>query len=220
MPGTSVQISSRAADSLAARYAAEVSEPPRPSSTVLPSPSLAMKPWVTLSAGPAARRACSAASGAKPHVADSTLALGEAPRLSARSMEARPERGAHQLTARQHARPGAIAHLAHQRHPGGDLAQLREIALELLPGSHAELGGEVPVALLDGAQLLLLRLALRRVQQPFQPVGDARYGRVHDEEARPARQALGGNIRDVDPVRQARDARAAELQDDPGRGGH
>ena len=56
---------------------------------------------------------------------------------------------------------------------GGDLAQLREMALELLPGSHAELGGEAPVALLDGPQLLLLRLPDGRIEQPLQPIGDA-----------------------------------------------
>src|ERR1700694_5351021 len=56
-PGTSVQISQRPAPSLAAKVAAEVSEPPRPRSTVAPSRLRAMKPWVRIAAaGSRARR--------------------------------------------------------------------------------------------------------------------------------------------------------------------
>ncbi len=99
--------------------------------------------------------------------------------------------GRHELTARHDAGARAIAHLAHQRHAGGDLAQLREVALDLLPERHAELGGECAVALLDGAQLLLLRIADGGIEQSLEPVGDAGDGGVHDEHARAARRALG-----------------------------
>ncbi len=62
-PGTSVQISQRSAPSLAAKVAAEVSEPPRPRSTVSPARLRAMKPWVRIAAaGSAASRARSSSS--------------------------------------------------------------------------------------------------------------------------------------------------------------
>ena len=48
MPGTSVQISRRAAASLAAKYEPDVSEPPRPSSTVSPASLAAMNPCVMM----------------------------------------------------------------------------------------------------------------------------------------------------------------------------
>ena len=55
MPGTSVQISQRSAPSFAASVVAEVSDPPRPSSTVSPSGLWAMKPWVISTASGRAR---------------------------------------------------------------------------------------------------------------------------------------------------------------------
>ena len=70
MPGTSVQISRRTALSLAAKYAAEVSDPPRPSSTDSPAALAAMNPWVMMTWPCACHRACSSASGAKSQVAD------------------------------------------------------------------------------------------------------------------------------------------------------
>jgi len=57
MPGTSVQISTRLAPSSAPKYAAEVSEPPRPRIAVPPSPWREMKPWViSMRVGCAAKR--------------------------------------------------------------------------------------------------------------------------------------------------------------------
>ena len=47
--------------------------------------------------------------------------------------EAGAEVRRHQLAARHDARAGALADVAHQRHPGGDLAHLREQPLDLLP---------------------------------------------------------------------------------------
>ncbi|MFO1408772.1 MAG: hypothetical protein U1F06_00100 [Steroidobacteraceae bacterium] len=70
MPGTSVQISSRSACSFAAKYAPEVSEPPRPSSTVSPAASLAMKPCVMTTGPSAASVAPSCTSGPKSQVAE------------------------------------------------------------------------------------------------------------------------------------------------------
>jgi hypothetical protein len=63
MPGTSVQISRRFAVSLAAKYAPDVSEPPRPSSTVSPAALLAMKPCVMITPPRAARLAASCGLG-------------------------------------------------------------------------------------------------------------------------------------------------------------
>ena len=41
------------------------------------------------------------------------------------------------------------------------------------PSGTAEVCGQTPVALLDGAQLLLLGLADGRIQQPLEAIGDA-----------------------------------------------
>ena len=115
----------------------------------------------------AARRALRAQHGAR---------IGPRHLEPRRAQEARADLGCHQFPGRQHARARALAHLAHQRHPGGDLAQFREVPLDLLAHRDAELRGEPAMALLDGAQLLLLRLSDGGIQQPLEPVGDARRG--------------------------------------------
>ena len=90
--------------------------------------------------------------------------------------------------ARHDARAGALAHLAHQGDAGADLAQLGEVALHLLRERHRELARELPVALLDGAQLLLVRLADRRIEHALEAIGDAAEGRMHDQHAHAARR--------------------------------
>ena len=83
----------------------------------------------------------------------------------------------------------------HEGDPGGDLAQLRQVPLDILPERDAEVCGQAPVALLDGAQLLVLGLADRGVQQPLESVGDAGDGRVHDQHARAGGAPLGDDAR-------------------------
>ena len=88
----------------------------------------------------------------------------------------------------------------HQRDPGGDLAQFGEVALDVVPQGDAQLRRQAPVAVLDGAQLLLLRLTDGGIQESLEAVGDAGNGRMHDEYARAAGAALGRDTRDVRPV--------------------
>ena len=104
-----------------------------------------MKPCVITTGASAARRCCSAASGAKSQVAESMLALAEAPRRSSAfsivrasahvtsmpcaARNARAELGGHQLAGGHHARARAIADLADERDAGGDLLQLGEMTL-------------------------------------------------------------------------------------------
>jgi hypothetical protein len=126
IPGTSVQISRRAAASLAAKYAPEVSEPPRPRSTVSPSSFAAMNPWVMMTPIERAPAPAALGSGAKSQVADNRLAFSVAPgalgaqhlariaqarRFPARSRNSRPGRR-EQLAHCHHARAQRIAHLA------------------------------------------------------------------------------------------------------------
>ncbi len=73
-------------------------------------------------------------------------------------------------------RARAVIHFAYPRDPGGDLAQLGELFLDLLPEGDAQLTRETAVALLDGAQLLLLRLSRGGIKQSLEPVGDAGHG--------------------------------------------
>ena len=74
MPGTSVQISTRRAFSSAPKYAAEVSEPPRPRIAVPPSEWRAMKPWVSsMRAGCCAKRPRQGSSAAGLHDTDSRV---------------------------------------------------------------------------------------------------------------------------------------------------
>ncbi len=66
------------------------------------------------------------------------------------------ELGGHELPGCHDARAGAVAHLAHQRDPGGNLPQLlRDVARRQRPAVR-QLCGEAVVPLLDGTQLLLL----------------------------------------------------------------
>ena len=75
MPGTSVQISTPRARSNPPNSAADVSEPPRPSTAVPPSPWRAMKPWViSRRLGCAANRARQSSSASRRQEADRRLA--------------------------------------------------------------------------------------------------------------------------------------------------
>ena len=140
---------------------------------------------------------------------------------TARAQEARAECGGHEFPARHDAGAGALAHLAHEGDACGDFAQLCDVALDLLAQGHGEFGGKAAVAFLDRAQLLLLRLSDRSIEQPLEPIGDTAERRVHDEHARPARTPRRDDGCDVVPVGESRDAGTAEFQDDPGRGrGH
>ena len=109
-PGTSVQISRREAASLAAKYELEVSEPPRPRSTVSPASLAAMNPCVMMTPSSACHAAISARSGAKSHVADRKLAFKLEPaRCSARStVRASIQRVAMPCALRK-AQPSAVA---------------------------------------------------------------------------------------------------------------
>src|SRR5690606_10110999 len=74
MPGTSVQISTPLARSRPPNSAADVSEPPRPSTAVPPSAWRAMNPWVSSSReGCAAKRARQSSSVSRRHDADRRL---------------------------------------------------------------------------------------------------------------------------------------------------
>ena len=123
-----------------------------------------------------------------------------------------------QLARRHDAGAGALAHFPHHGDTGRDLPQLCELPLHLRRHGHAELGREPTVALLDRAQLLLRRLPDRGIEQSSQLVGDARKRRVNNQYPRTGRLALGCDAGNVPPVGEAGNARAAELQDHPGRG--
>src|SRR5277367_1703324 len=58
----------------------------------------------------------------------------------------------------------------------------------------------------------------RRVEQPFESVGNPGHGGVHDQDAGAVGSSCGGDLGDVAPIGQGRNARTAELQNDPGRG--
>ena len=56
------------------------------------------------------------------------------------------------------------------------------------------------MALFDRAQLLVVRLPKRRIEQLFQVIGNARDGGVDDQHPRAAGAPLGGDLGDVAPV--------------------
>src|SRR5580700_7453598 len=58
----------------------------------------------------------------------------------------------------------------------------------------------------------------RRVEQPLESVRDPSDRGVHDQHARAGVGSRSGDLGDVAPVGQGRNARTAELQNDPGRG--
>ena len=113
------------------------------------------------------------------------------------AQEARAEVGRHQLTGRHDARAGAVAHLPHQRDPGGDLAQLGKVALDVLAqrataSSAARRRWRSSMARSSSS----CAWPMRGIEQPLQAVGDAGDGRVHDQHAR-----AGGAPRGHDPRR-------------------
>ena len=77
------------------RYAAEVSEPPRPSSTVSPAASLAMNPWVTTT--PGTRAELRAAAPGRARTRRSPTENWRAPRRRRAARAFRPVRASHQL---------------------------------------------------------------------------------------------------------------------------
>src|SRR5580700_12095712 len=58
----------------------------------------------------------------------------------------------------------------------------------------------------------------RRVEQPLESVRDPSDRGVHDQHARAGVGSRSGDLGDVAPVGQGRNARTAELENDPGRG--
>ena len=56
------------------------------------------------------------------------------------------------------------------------------------------------MALVDRAQLLVVRLSKRRLEQLFEAIGDARDGGVDDQHPRTAGAPLGDDLGDVAPV--------------------
>ena len=61
----------------------------------------------------------------------------------------------------------------------------------------------------------VLRAHQRRLDELLELVGDAGDGRMHDQHARPRRQARAHDLRNVAPVGQRGNAGATELQNDP-----
>ena len=108
------------------------------------------------------------------------------------SQEARADLGRHELAGRHHARARAVAHLAHERDPGGDLAQLREVALDLNAAAECRArrraAGGAPRW---RAAPLSCACAEGGIEQLLQAIGDAGEGRVHDEHARAGGAPLG-----------------------------
>ena len=159
-PGTSVQISRRAAASLAAKYEAEVSEPPRPRSTVSPASFDAMNPCVMMTPSTACHASMQGRIGREiagcrqkarlhigagallgtQHVARVDPAGGDALRVEKRAAE----RGREQLAHRHHPRAATVIDCRRLAAiDAREILQLREKCLE--HGRPARPRGAAPV---------------------------------------------------------------------------
>jgi len=134
-----------------------------------------------------------------------------------RAQVARTDLGGHQFAVGHHQRARAIRDLARQVDALGDLAQFGEISVQLFAATHTQFVAQLQVTGLNGCKCCFVFSGQRGRQQPFQSIRDAADGRVHDQNARAFGLALARHRSDVGPIGQVRNARAAELQHDPGR---
>ena len=121
----------------------------------------------------------------------------------------------HQFAGRHDAGPQPVADLSDQVDARGHLAQLDEMPFEVGPDRDTEVAGQVGVTPLDLLHHRLPFAGQRLREQLLEPVGDAGERRVHHDGAQALVQARAHDVRDVLPVADARDAGAAELEDDP-----
>ena len=155
--------------------------------------------------------------GTLPRVGVQELARVEPVRIEAFTLQERgAEPGRHQLAGRHHPRAQAIAHLADQLYPCRGAPQLREMPFELGEVRHGEIAREIAVPLLDLRHDRFPVAAQRLVEQLLEPVRDSGQRRVHEHRVQAVVQACPDDVRDAPPVADAGDARAAELQHDPG----
>ena len=123
----------------------------------------------------------------------------------------------HQLSCRHHPCAQTVAHLADQLYPRCDAAQFRQMLLQVGDALHVELARERPVTLLDLRHDWGPVARWRPEQKLLQPVRDPRQSRMHHDRPNALGQSHPHDRGDVLPVVRARDAGAAEFQDDPGR---
>jgi hypothetical protein len=127
----------------------------------------------------------------------------------------RADSSGHQFADGHHPRAQPCADLTNQLDAGGALAQVREMTFEFDAKREAQVAHEIDVSSLD---LLHDRLPLAGEglrNQLLEAVGDARQSGMHDDRVQSFGQSLADDGRDVLPVADARDAGAAELEDDP-----
>ena len=206
----------------------------------MPSASLAMKPCVTTMGASRAsrsleRRIGREAAGGVEH-AGSGGGAARAPRPAAwcaRRPSRPPDPGARRKRAPRSVARSSPLDMTRARvrsltspisaMPGGDLAQLRELALAVRPERDAELGGEPPVPLVDDARAPPPAPSPRAAASSFsrRSVMPVTAECTISTRAPSARRAAG-DLGDVAPVGERGDAGAAEFEDDPvGRGaGH
>jgi hypothetical protein len=95
--------------------------------------------------------------------------------------------------------------------------EFREVAIQLRTAAHTELITQLPVPRDDAFEHRFMFAGQRCGQQFLEAIGDAAHRGMHDEHMRTIGAALACHGRDVVPVGQIRNARAAKLQHDPAR---
>ncbi len=125
--------------------------------------------------------------------------------------------GGHELAQGHDVRARPIVEAACPFHLRGLGLELREKAIEIPGGDHAETLREFAVDRFDSIQPRTVLTGQRGREQRLQPVGDSGYGRVDDDGTQALVHALTKNARDVVPIGGRRNAGSAEFEHHPGR---
>ena len=156
--------------------------------------------------------------GARPFLGVQQLARIEPLHVDAFVLQVRgADARGHEFATRHHARTQAVAHLADQVDAFGAATQLGEVVVEFGGDvGNAQVARQVHVTALDLVHDRFPVAGQRFRQQLLEAVGDAGERRVDDDGLQPLRESVLDDGGDVLPVADARDAGAAELEDDPG----
>ena len=201
MPGTSVQISTRCAPSSAPKYAAEVSEPPRPRIAVPPSPWRAMKPCVSSIGAGCARsaraarrpascrqftdRRCAHALGSAATTASSQSRASHQPKSQAlRAQVGRAERGRQQFALRQHFGLPVQRRASARARIGGQRAAARRGARRARRRHRGRVRAQNARWRSTSASMRASTSSPSPIGDRLQFVGDARQRRHHHQHAR------------------------------------
>jgi hypothetical protein len=207
MPGTSVQISSRAALNLAAKYAPDVSDP---------RPPLLLQGRIRREIA-GRRQQAGLERGAGTRVGPQHLTRIHPRRAdSLGAQERRAQRSREQFAHGHYARTKAVAHLAGAGHRVRHAPQILDETLEEHARHYAQCARKIAVPGIDLLENRRVRTAGGRRQKRLESIRDAGECGMNDDRSEGGGDAGPDYAGDVVPIGYGRHAGAAEFEHDPG----